>query len=136
MKKIILSIEGMTCSACSNGLEKYLNKQNDQNEYLLITSKRYYDEYKGLYEIHQYMMAQRFRQLPRLWVRQVRGDLAYIRQQPIGKKTKIKWAIYSAFRNFDRFVGGTLGGKYHTYSEAKQKFLDKHISQQYKQRKA
>ena len=25
MKKIILSIEGMTCSACSNGLEKYLN---------------------------------------------------------------------------------------------------------------
>lgn len=28
MKRIILSIEGMTCSACSNGLEKYLNKQN------------------------------------------------------------------------------------------------------------
>ena len=28
MKTIILSIEGMTCSACSNGLEKYLNKQN------------------------------------------------------------------------------------------------------------
>ena len=27
MKKIILAIEGMTCSACSNGLEKYLNKQ-------------------------------------------------------------------------------------------------------------
>lgn len=28
MKNIILSIEGMTCSACSNGLEKFLNKQN------------------------------------------------------------------------------------------------------------
>ena len=28
MKKIILRIEGMTCSACSNGLEKYLNKQD------------------------------------------------------------------------------------------------------------
>ena len=28
MKKIILSIDGMTCSACSSGLEKYLNKQN------------------------------------------------------------------------------------------------------------
>lgn len=27
MKKIVLSIDGMTCSACSNGLEKYLNKQ-------------------------------------------------------------------------------------------------------------
>jgi len=34
MKKIILTVDGMTCSACSNGLEKYLNKsflrkQND-----------------------------------------------------------------------------------------------------------
>lgn len=28
MKRIVLGIEGMTCSACSNGLEKYLNKQN------------------------------------------------------------------------------------------------------------
>jgi len=28
MKKVILKIEGMTCSACSSGLEKYLNKQD------------------------------------------------------------------------------------------------------------
>ena len=28
MKKILLKIEGMTCSACSNGLEKFLNKQD------------------------------------------------------------------------------------------------------------
>lgn len=28
MKKVVLSIDGMTCSACSNGLEKYLNKRN------------------------------------------------------------------------------------------------------------
>ena len=28
MKKVVLSIDGMTCSACSNGLEKYLNKQS------------------------------------------------------------------------------------------------------------
>lgn len=27
MKEVVLNIEGMTCSACSNGLEKYLNKQ-------------------------------------------------------------------------------------------------------------
>ena len=30
MKKTILNIEGMTCSACSNGLEKYLNKQKEE----------------------------------------------------------------------------------------------------------
>ena len=28
MKSIILKIDGMSCSACSNGLEKYLNKQD------------------------------------------------------------------------------------------------------------
>lgn len=28
MQKIILVVDGMTCSACSNGLEKYLKKQN------------------------------------------------------------------------------------------------------------
>ena len=27
MKKIVLKISGMTCSACSLGLEKYLTKQ-------------------------------------------------------------------------------------------------------------
>ena len=27
MKKVVLKIDGMTCSACSSGLEKYLNKQ-------------------------------------------------------------------------------------------------------------
>lgn len=27
MKKITLSIDGMTCSACSNGLEKYLKME-------------------------------------------------------------------------------------------------------------
>ena len=32
MKKVILSIDGMTCSACSNGLEKYLNKQEGIKE--------------------------------------------------------------------------------------------------------
>ena len=32
MKKIILAIDGMTCSACSNGLEKYLDKQEGIKE--------------------------------------------------------------------------------------------------------
>lgn len=31
MKKIILKIDGMSCSACSNGLEKHLNKQEGIN---------------------------------------------------------------------------------------------------------
>ena len=31
MKKVLLKIDGMTCSACSTGLEKYLNKQDGVN---------------------------------------------------------------------------------------------------------
>ena len=31
MKKVLLKIDGMTCSACSSGLEKYLNKQDGIN---------------------------------------------------------------------------------------------------------
>ena len=50
MKKKILNIEGMTCSACSNGLEKYLNKQDGINEasvnLVMATALVEYDESK------------------------------------------------------------------------------------------
>ncbi|MDD7738991.1 MAG: glycosyltransferase family A protein [Fusicatenibacter sp.] len=98
--------------------------------------KRYYDEQKGLYEVHQYMIAQKWTQLPGMLYRQVRGDCVYIKHQPISKKEKIHWAFYSLFRNCGRFFGGYLGGKYHLYSPGKQAFLDRHISQQYDQRHA
>ena len=35
MKKVILKIEGMTCSACSSSLEKYLLKQNGIDDALV-----------------------------------------------------------------------------------------------------
>ena len=28
MKSVVLNVDGMTCSACSSGLEKYLKKQD------------------------------------------------------------------------------------------------------------
>ena len=50
MKKIILSIDGMTCSACSNGLEKYLSKQNGIKNVsvnlVMATANVEYDEKK------------------------------------------------------------------------------------------
>ena len=48
MKKKILNIEGMTCSACSNGLVKYLNKQEGIKEasvnLVMATASVEYDE--------------------------------------------------------------------------------------------
>ena len=50
MKKKILNIEGMTCSACSNGLEKYLNKQEGIDSatvnLVMATAQVEYDESK------------------------------------------------------------------------------------------
>ena len=50
MKKVVLKIEGMTCSACSNGLEKYLNKQDGITQasvnLVMATAQVEYDETK------------------------------------------------------------------------------------------
>lgn len=50
MKKIMLKIEGMTCSACSSSLEKFLNKQEEINSasvnLLLNYAEVQYDETK------------------------------------------------------------------------------------------
>ena len=50
MKSKIINIEGMTCSACSNGLEKYLKKQDGIIDatvnLVLATAKIEYDEAK------------------------------------------------------------------------------------------
>ena len=50
MKKVILKIEGMTCSACFNGLEKYLNKQDGiisaSVNLVMATAQVEYDETK------------------------------------------------------------------------------------------
>ena len=50
MKKVLLKIDGMTCSACSSGLEKYLNKQDgikQANVHLVMNNANIeYDEQK------------------------------------------------------------------------------------------
>ena len=50
MKKVILAIDGMTCSACSTGLEKYLNKQDGIKQavvnLVMNTASIEYDEKK------------------------------------------------------------------------------------------
>ena len=50
MKKVLLKIDGMTCSACSSGLEKYLNKQegviNATVNLLMNNASIEYDEKK------------------------------------------------------------------------------------------
>lgn len=59
MKKITLKIEGMTCSACSNGLEKYLNRQDKIIDAIvnLVLSEAtiYYEDDLSIDKIEEYI---------------------------------------------------------------------------------
>ncbi|MDD7770544.1 glycosyltransferase family 2 protein [Suipraeoptans intestinalis] len=98
--------------------------------------QRYYDEHKGLYQLHGYEVAGSWSELFVRWMRHVRMDINYLRTLSMGGKEKLRWTIYSIRRNYARYYGGYKGSKYHTYSPDKQKRLDKKLSQQYRQRKA
>ena len=68
MKKIILSIDGMTCSACSSGLEKYLNKQagikNASVNLVMATANIEYDEKKmGIDKLNEFVKKAGFKSL-------------------------------------------------------------------------
>ena len=69
MKKVLLKIDGMTCSACSSGLEKYLNKQDgikQANVNLVMNNANIeYDEQKlTLEQVEKFIeKARRFRKV-------------------------------------------------------------------------
>ncbi len=96
---------------------------------------RYFDEHKGLYEIHQYINLQHWYLIPVAIVRHVKNDKAYFAECDLTEKENKEAVKYSISRNFSRYLAGYLGGHYHAYPAWIQKFLDKHFSQQYKQRR-
>lgn len=66
MKKVILKIEGMSCSACSNGLEKYLNKQDGINasvNLVLATASIEYNENIKIRDIEKHIKDAGFKSL-------------------------------------------------------------------------
>ncbi len=91
MKKIILSIEGMTCSACSNGLEKYLNKQNgilsaSVNLVMANASIEYDEKIVNREKLDEFVKQAGFKSL---------GEFKEIKLESKNKKEKIKFIIFS-----------------------------------------
>ena len=91
MKKIILSIDGMTCSACSNGLEKYLNKQNGiinaSVNLVMANATVEYDEKKlNQAKIEEFVKKAGFKSL---------GEFKEIKIESKNKKEKIKFIIFT-----------------------------------------
>ncbi len=91
MKKIILSIEGMTCSACSNGLEKYLNKQDGIKQasvnLVMANASIEYDEKKlNIDNLNEFVKKAGFKSL---------GEFKEIKTEGKNKKEKIKFIIFT-----------------------------------------
>lgn len=91
MKKIILSIDGMTCSACSNGLEKYLNKQDGINQasvnLVMANASIEYDEKKLTIEnLNEFVRKSGFKSL---------GEFKEITIKGKNKKEKRKFILFT-----------------------------------------
>ena len=91
MKKIILSIDGMTCSACSNGLEKYLNKQDGiisavVNLVMANAIIEYDEKTLNQTKIEEFIKRAGFKSL---------GEFKEIKQDSKNKKEKIKFIVFT-----------------------------------------
>lgn len=91
MKKIILSIDGMTCSACSSGLEKYLNKQdgieNAVVNLVMANATIKYDEKKlNITQIEEFVKKAGFKSL---------GEFKQIDSNKKKKSEKVKFIIFT-----------------------------------------
>ena len=100
MKKIILSIDGMTCSACSSGLEKYLNKQdgikNASVNLVMATANIEYDEKKiGIDKLNEFVKKAGFKSLGEFKEDKLDNDLSY---------EKLKLFIFSFLLIFIMYV--------------------------------
>ena len=67
MKKVTLKIEGMSCSACSNGLEKYLQKQDGVEEasvnLVMATANITYDDKLTIMDLENFVEEAGFKSL-------------------------------------------------------------------------
>ena len=91
MKSTILAIDGMTCSACSNGLEKYLNKQNgiyEANVNLVMANATitYDEQILNQEKIEKYVKQAGFKSL---------GPFKKFNIEKNNKKEKIKFIIFT-----------------------------------------
>lgn len=96
--------------------------------------QRYFDEYKGVYQVHQYKILPSPVLIIPAAIKHILSDIKYIKSlNELSLKKKIYWIYYSTFRNFSRYIAGYLGSNYHNYNSNIQQWLDRKISQQYKQ---
>lgn len=119
MKKIILAIEGMTCSACSNGLEKYLNKQTgikqaSVNLVMANASIEYDEKILDISKIEEFVKQAGFKSL---------GEFKEIKIESKNKKERYKFIIFTILAILLMYI--SMG---HMINIPTIKILDPHIN--------
>lgn len=94
---------------------------------------RYYDEYKSLYSLHNYVMFNNTEEKRQQCRALIKRDILYVLNKDNDISHRIYWMYYAIRRNVYRCRAGYLAGKYHGYADSVKNFLDRRISQQYKQ---
>lgn len=112
----------------------YAGVYHSHNYSLKEYKKRYFDEYKGLYQLHKFIMVNSWIDLIPKYMKNMMSDIKYINGLDISKAEKKQWKKYAIIRDWYRFYSSYLAGKYQKMSKAKQEKMDKKLSQQYKQR--
>lgn len=80
--------------------------------------RRYYDEYKGLYKIYNYISVKSIFLLPAYIFKHLINDIRFLKSSiDLTKKDKLYWARYSLVKNTVRYLGAYLGvlGDKHTF---------------------
>ena len=98
MKKIVLKIGGMTCSACSSGLEKYLNKQEgvtDATVNLVLSIATVYYENITVKDIERFIKEAGFTSL---------GEFKGIEDKVTNKTDKIKLILLGLLMIFMMYI--------------------------------
>ena len=119
MKKIILSIDGMTCSSCSNGLEKYLNKQDGisnavVNLVMANATIEYDEKLLNKERIEEFVKQAGFKSL---------GEFKEIKLEGKNKKEKIKFIIFSSLAVILMYISMA-----HMIKVQTRKFLNPHTN--------
>lgn len=95
--------------------------------------KRFFDEYKSLYKLHNFRLVTSKRQLLKGYLSIMKSRCIFLKNQEIPKKEKWKWLKYSIVKEWYRYYSGWLAGKYYLLSPEKQIKLDEKMSQQVEQ---
>ena len=119
MKKITLSIDGMTCSACSNGLEKYLNKQNGVfnavvNLVMANATIEYDEKILNQAKIEEFVKEAGFKSL---------GEFREIKFDKQTKKEKVKFIVFTILAILLMYI--SMG---HMINLPTVPFLDPHVN--------